>query len=176
MSVKVGVCTIHTMSKDNINEIYNFETENREFFEQTLPPRPEGYFSIESFNVLMHELLQEQENSECFMHIIRNTTGDMVGRANLYVMNDKTMLELGYRIGEVHQGNGFASDAVKQLIEMAHKKYCYKRIQAGTSTENIGSQRVLEKNGFRLIGEENNVMQVNNRWIDGFLYELQYRD
>ncbi|WP_374700077.1 GNAT family N-acetyltransferase [Fusibacter sp. 3D3] len=35
------------------------------------------------------------------------------------------------------------------------------------------SQRVLEKNGFKQIGEEKKVMKVNGKWVDGFLYAIQ---
>ena len=46
-------------------------------------------------------------------------------------------------------------------------------VTAGTAKENIGSIKVLERNGFKEIGEEKNVFKIKDKWVDGFLYSKQ---
>ncbi|MBI9011524.1 MAG: GNAT family N-acetyltransferase [Clostridiales bacterium] len=166
---------IERMSLNNLEDIYNFEVENKTFFEKGLSPRPEGYFEFCSFKMMMLEILKEQSEGTCHMHLIRDSYGKMIGRINLHSITKGKVIEaeLGYRIGENEQGKGYATEAIKLILEKAAAKYGITCIKAGTSTENIGSRKILEKNGFKWIGEEKKVMKVNGRWIDGLLFEKQ---
>lgn len=49
------------------------------------------------------------------------------------------------------------------MVKQGFEKYGLSKIEAGTSTENIGLQKVLEKNGFRLVGKEDEIMKVNGK-------------
>ena len=46
---------------------------------------------------------------------------------------------------------GIASEAVSLFLKEVHKKYCIATMGAFTFSNNFASQRVLEKNGFRLV-------------------------
>ena len=48
---------------------------------------------------------------------------------------------------------GIASEAVSLFLEEVHKKYQTRTIGAFTFSDNLASQRVLEKNGFTLLEE-----------------------
>ena len=48
---------------------------------------------------------------------------------------------------------GIASEAVSLFLKMVHKKYEIETVGAFTFSDNIASQRVLEKNNFRLFEE-----------------------
>ncbi len=51
---------LELMSEENSIDVYTFEKENQEYFEQNLPPRPGNYFDPESFKEITRELLTEQ--------------------------------------------------------------------------------------------------------------------
>ncbi|WMX17298.1 MULTISPECIES: GNAT family N-acetyltransferase [unclassified Aureispira] len=59
-------------------------------------------------------------------------------------------IELGYWIGEAYWGQGIVTEAVRYMISYAFEHFEVQRIYAGVFEGNIGSQRVLEKVGFRL--------------------------
>jgi RimJ/RimL family protein N-acetyltransferase len=61
--------------------------------------------------------------------------------------------ELGYWLGEPHWGKGIMSEAVKGLIEAAFATRAYPRIKSRTLASNTASLNVLEKAGFKRIGE-----------------------
>lgn len=166
--------TLELIKYKDIDEIFHFEIDNSAFFERSLPPRPLEYHDIISFEKLMKTILDEQSKNQCFMHIIRNNSKKMVGRINFHSLSGENLksAELGYRIGEKYQGQGYATEAVKTAVKAGFDQYGFNRIEAGTSTKNIGSQKVLEKNGFKFIGRENRVIKVNGQWLDGLLYEL----
>ena len=162
------------MSEDNSIDIYSFEKENREYFERSLPPRPAHYFDSEGFKEITRELLREQENHDVYMHLIRDAQGIMVGRINLSVLGkDKKIAELGYRIGENVTNLGYASEAVKLVLEKAFITYGLHKIIAGTARDNQASQRVLLKNGFTFSRIIENDFQMHNEWIHTAVFEIR---
>ena len=161
------------MSEENSIDIYYFEKENREYFERSLPPRPAHYFDSEGFKEITRELLREQENHDVYMHLIRDAQGIMVGRINLSVLGkDKKIAELGYRIGENVTNLGYASEAVKLVLEKAFTTYGLHKIIAGTATDNQASQKVLLKNGFIFSKIIKNDFQMHNEWIHTEVFEI----
>ena len=97
----------------------------------------------------------------------------MVGRINLSVLDgDRKTAELGYRIGENVTNLGYASEAVKLVLDKAFTTYGFNRIIAGTATGNLASQRVLLKNGFTFSRMIENGLQIHNKWIHTALFEI----
>ena len=166
--------SLELMSEENSIDVYSFEKENREYFERNLPPRPANYFDLEGFKEITRELLTEQENHDVYMHLIRDSQGMMVGRINLSVLeSDRKTAELGYRIGENVTNLGYASEAVKLVLEKAFTTYGLHKIIAGTATYNLASQRVLLKNGFTFSRIVENDLQVNDEWVHTEIFERE---
>ena len=161
------------MSQENSIDVYFFEEENREYFERNLPPRPGNYFDPEGFKEITKELLTEQENHDVYMHLIRDSQGIMVGRINLNVLgSDRKTAELGYRIGENFTNLGYASEAVRLVLDKAFHTYGLDRIIAGTAIDNLASKRVLLKNGFIFSRVIENDFQINNEWVHTAVFEI----
>ena len=168
-----AMISLELMSEENSIDVYSFEKENREYFERNLPPRPGSYFDPEGFKEITRELLTEQENHDVYMHLIRDSQGIMVGRINLNVLeSDRKTAELGYRIGENFTNLGYASKAVKLVLEKAFHTYGLDRIIAGTAMDNLASKRVLLKNGFTFSRVIENDFQINNEWVHTAVFEI----
>ena len=165
--------SLELLSEENSLDVYFFEKENRKYFERNLPPRPANYFDLEGFKEITRELLREQENHDVYMHLIRDAQGVMVGRINLSVLGkDRKTAELGYRIGENVTNLGYASEAVKLVLEKAFTTYGFNRIIAGTATGNLASRRVLLKNGFTFSRVIENDLQIHNEWVHTAVFEI----
>lgn len=76
--------------------------------------------------------------------------------------NAKGEVEVGYGIDEEYRSNGYASEALKLLCEWAFDNGAF-FIGAQTEEDNSASKRVLEKCGFKSVGEGD----------EGILYELE---
>ncbi|ERJ12195.1 GNAT family N-acetyltransferase [Haloplasma contractile] len=164
---------IELLSTKHIDELLTFEKENRLFFESSIPGRKESYYSKENLVHIVKEIEEEQDAGLCYMYLIRNKKGELVGRVNLFsiVRGIFEKAELGFRIAEKHNGKGYATQAVKLVLNEAFNNYNLHRVEAGTSPNNIGSQIVLIKNGFEFIGRAHDVIKVNGKWEDGVLFE-----
>ncbi len=58
--------------------------------------------------------------------------------------------EVGYWLGREHWGKGIASKALAQFLGVVKERPLYGHV----AKHNIGSRRVLEKSGFRVVGED----------------------
>lgn len=59
-----------------------------------------------------------------------------------------TTIDIGYVLAPAHWGNGFMPEAIQSFTEAALGNPGIFRVQATCDTENIPSQRALEKSGF----------------------------
>ena len=68
--------------------------------------------------------------------------------------NNEGCSEIGYFIDQKFRGLGFASEAVCALKTWAFKDPDLVKIKAETPVDNLKSQKVLQKNNFKVIGEK----------------------
>ena len=61
--------------------------------------------------------------------------------------------EFGYWLGFEYWGKGYATEACSALLNYAKTNTSYKNFKANVYKENTASSKVLEKVGFRQIGE-----------------------
>ena len=97
----------------------------------------------EQYNVT----LAEQEAGTCIFHVLVGEDGTVLGRFNLYRVEDGTA-ELGFRVAQHVAGRGVATAAVQELCRLAAGQYGLRMLKAATSRENVASQKVLTKAGF----------------------------
>lgn len=72
--------------------------------------------------------------------------------------------ELAYWIGTPHQGQGFATEAAAALVSFGFDALQLHKIRVYHAADNPASRRIIEKLGFRLVGEEQEAFQKDGRW------------
>lgn len=102
------------------------------------------------------------------------TGGEIVGRFNLAGISRGPFQSagLGYWIDREYQGRGLASSAVQAIVDEARYKLRLHRVEASTLVHNIGSQKVLLKNGFRKIGMAPEYLKIAGQWQAHNLYQV----
>jgi 8-oxo-dGTP diphosphatase len=86
--------------------------------------------------------------------ITRKSDGQLMGCIGLIRTPGADEAELGYWLGREFWGYGYATEAVRRLIDHAFSALGLKRILASAVPTNEASHRVLEKNGLRAIGAD----------------------
>jgi RimJ/RimL family protein N-acetyltransferase len=79
---------------------------------------------------------------------------------------------IGYIIHPDHRGKGYATEAVKLLVDHLFKTKDIFRIQAECNPENYASVRVLEKAGFTYEGLKRKAVLIQGVYMDGALYSI----
>jgi len=78
--------------------------------------------------------------------------GRIVGDVGLSVADGEPgVIKVGYTIDPAFQGNGYATEAIRALVEYAFETLGAELVRAHASAENAPSIRVAEKVGMRLV-------------------------
>jgi len=83
--------------------------------------------------------------------LITTRDGTVAGACGLE-WRDGPNPEIGYWLGVPYWGHGYATEAVRALIDQAFGDLGYEAVEAGARTTNAVSRRVLEKCGFQWTG------------------------
>ena len=122
-----------------------FELANRAYFAASVSDRGDDFY--DQFTDRYSALLAEQEAGSCACYVLVAEDGSVVGRFNLYKLEDGTA-ELGYRVAQHATGRGVATVTVRELCRLAAERHGLRTLRAATARDNAASQKVLTKAGF----------------------------
>ncbi|WP_026690454.1 GNAT family N-acetyltransferase [Alteribacter aurantiacus] len=152
-------------------DLYQFERDNRDYFETMVPSRGEDYYNVETFKTRLESLLDEQSKGQSYYYLIKNEDGLILGRMNLVdIDRSDHSAHIGYRVGKSYTGKGIAYRALELLLETLNKREV-NQILAKTTTTNIGSKKVLEKNGFKHIETSDETFLMNGKKMTFVYYK-----
>ncbi|MCK7624279.1 GNAT family N-acetyltransferase [Streptomyces sp. RS10V-4] len=134
---------------DHAPAVLAFELANRTYFAASIPDRGDDFF--DRFTDRHNAALAEQEADICAFYVLVAGDGSVLGRFNLYDLEDGTA-RLGYRVAERVAGRGVATAAVRELCRTAPGRHGLRTLRAATSHDNVASQKVLTKTGFVPVG------------------------
>lgn len=84
--------------------------------------------------------------------------------------------EVWYKLHIDFWNKGFATEALKTVINFGFHDLKLHRIEAGCAVNNIGSIRVLEKVGMNLEGRKRQHLPLQTGWSDNFGYAILSSD
>jgi [ribosomal protein S5]-alanine N-acetyltransferase len=157
---------IRPLTADDAPELAALLVDNRAFLAPFEPPRDERFYTVEG----QLERL-EREDKHGFAILDGARIAGIVALSNV-VRGPLQSANLGYWVAERLNGRGLATRAVADLIPIAFGELGLHRIEAGTLVDNIGSQRVLDKNGFERIGTARGYLHIGGAWRDHMLFQL----
>jgi ribosomal-protein-alanine N-acetyltransferase len=140
---------LQRLRADHAPAVLAFELANRAYFTAFISDRGDDYFDY--FTERHSAMLAEQDAGLCACHVLVGEDGSLLGRFNLFDMRDGTAV-LGYRVAQQVAGRGVATATVRELCLLAAARYGLRTIRAATTLENVASQKVLTKAGFRPVG------------------------
>ena len=80
--------------------------------------------------------------------------------------------EVGYWIGKAYWGQGITTRGLLEFLDQVPLR----PLRASVAKHNRGSLRVLEKCGFRLVGEHKEFSSMGGNVVEGFVFELGTND
>jgi RimJ/RimL family protein N-acetyltransferase len=78
--------------------------------------------------------------------------------------------ELGFTFASAHHGQGYATEAVRAVVQYAFRHLAMHRVFSRTDARNVRAQRLLERIGFRLEGEFRESTWFKGAWATDVLY------
>lgn len=113
-------------------------------------------------------LKRESAGTHLYASIVLKATQEVIGTAMLFNFDrEANHAEIGYVFHGKHWGRGYGSEAVALMNAFAFDNLSLRKLHARVVDANVGSVRVLEKNGFELEGRLKDYY-----FIDGSFYDL----
>ena len=109
----------------------------------------EGGFPLEKAEAL----IASQNDTKEYFFAVRRRDGTLIGAMGVIDHPDGT-IEVGYWFGVDHQGQGYASEALRATLDQiaADPRLAPRQITAETRPDNLASIRLLTKTGFHATG------------------------
>ena len=103
--------------------------------------------------------------------VVLASSGVLVGDVGLHAADDDGRQgELGFTFATAHQGHGYATEAVRAVVQFAFEKLLMHRVFSRTDARNVQAQRLLERLGFRREGELRESAWFKDAWATEFIY------
>ncbi|WMW80585.1 GNAT family protein [Undibacterium cyanobacteriorum] len=164
---------LSVVSLANAPELLEFELANRTFFEQRINARPPEFYSEAGVASAIQAALHQARQDLAYQYLIWYGE-DLVGRVNLTQVRRQHFhsAALGYRIGEVYNGRGFAKQAVQLALRKAFEVHQLLRVEACARPENLASIKVMLANGFVQYGHSKRSFELHGEWFDTVHFEV----
>jgi ribosomal-protein-alanine N-acetyltransferase len=175
-SAPTAEVVLRELAQGDAAELLALRRRNREYFRLTEPLRDEDWFTLErQRREIEAEAVSRASGSGLSFGVFAGVA--LVGRVALTGIARGAFCNayLGYGIDQAHAGRGIGTAAVAQAVDIAWAAGLH-RVQAAVSPENAGSQRVLEKVGFRREGLAKRYLRLAGHWTDQELWAITTED
>ena len=112
-------------------------------------------------------------NTAIAWHIEEKESGKPAGQIGYY-RNDKENHrgEVGYMLSPEQQGKGYASEALKAVLDYGFNEVKFHSIEANVNPSNAASIKLLEKHGFVKEAHFRENYYFNGKFLDSGIYSL----
>ncbi|MBS4534189.1 GNAT family N-acetyltransferase [Clostridium sp. D2Q-14] len=123
----------------------------------------------EFLNIINNQIKIIENDPENYMYhsfwfIIRKMDRKVVGSIDFKnIPNESKEIEIGYGLGKNYEHNGYMTETIKIFCELALSNDKIDTVIAETEIENIPSQKVLERCGFKKYREEETIWWKLNK-------------
>ncbi|SDS29024.1 GNAT family N-acetyltransferase [Microlunatus soli] len=140
---------LELLSMEHRDRLEQFERANREFFARYISDRGNDYFA--HFTDRLAALVAENDTARSLCFVLVTADGRIVGRVNIYDIDQPELTEIGFRVAADQQGKGLATYGVLAALEQARARGV-RSVAARVALDNPASHRVLTRCGFASTG------------------------
>jgi ribosomal-protein-alanine N-acetyltransferase len=101
--------------------------------------------------------------------LVKKSDGILIGTCGLYDREGLEGIDIGFALLPQFEGQGYGFEAAERIKKAAFEDFGIDQLQGITSQENIASQTLLRKLGFKQIG----TTRLPNEKEDLFLFKTQ---
>lgn len=173
MAVQLKVLTLEDVPQ--LTDLVRAQAEHLRPWE---PARPAHYYSIDKQTQYAATAIDAYQQESSVPFLIWSDEDELLGRVTLSGITRGALLScaIGYWVRDDRADRGHATQAVAQAVDYAFSTLKLHRVQAETLPENVASQRVLARNGFRLFGVAPDYLRINGSWRDHLMFQRLNED
>jgi len=143
-------------------------------WEATPPGGPSGFGASSPVFTTMTRRLRADARRGLALPFVIEVGGAFAGQVNVagVVRGSMESAHIGYWIDQKFAGRGVMPTAVALAVDHSFRVVGLHRIEVNIRPENVASQRVVEKLGFRSEGVRERFLHIDGDWRDHLSYAL----
>ncbi|MBN2165261.1 MAG: GNAT family N-acetyltransferase [Marinilabiliaceae bacterium] len=150
---------------DNYDDYYAIRSEHKNLYWTGYKEPPQ----YDSFKKWFFERIEDSKRNIYLLYVNKECVG------SLHIDFYTNYIAIGYSVKEAFEGNGHATFLVKEAINISHKEKLRNMdcssVKAWINSQNIGSIKVVEKNGFI----KSELTEIRKRFgMNELYYEYDY--
>ncbi len=118
---------------------------------------------------------EEKPTKSFHWGIALKNTDRIIGESYIYLIENDRMAKVAFRIGKDFQRNGYATEALQEMVRFAFCETELQRLWSDVDIRNIGSCKAMEKCGFQREGLIRQGKMVST-WCDYYIYGMIKED
>jgi ribosomal-protein-alanine N-acetyltransferase len=136
------------------------------------PRRDPGFYTRAGQRARLTAVERDRASGTAFRHLILED-GELAGEIAISNVVRRAFQSgnLGYWVAGERCGRGVATAAVAAICRLAFGELELHRLEAGTLLHNVGSQIVLDRNGFASFGVAASYLRIAGSWCDHVLFQ-----
>ena len=163
---------LELLSEHHLKQLFDFELENRSWFESLIEPRDNDFYSEQGVEQHIKAELDKVRSGSAFCGLLIKDN-KIVARANLRDISSNKAY-VGYRVSKRFISQGYASFCLASLVEIAQREFSVQSLEARVLENNPASKHVLLKQGFEVIGDAPDFISLNNKPLSCTTFRLKY--
>ncbi|MFE6038651.1 GNAT family N-acetyltransferase [Streptomyces sp. NPDC056452] len=150
----------------------DLHTRDRQAYARWLPARPAEFYTPDGQAEAIESLLAAHGDGLAWPGVVVSEE-TVIGQVSISSILRGPFQKgfLGYWVSTLHQGLGHTSRAVGLALRIAEDELNLHRLEAHTQLENLASQAILRKHGFRSWGIAHDHFYAEGAWRDEVFWE-----
>lgn len=162
---------IRVITSGDIEPFYFLVHQNRDRLNTYFPMTVFHTNTLAQTRQYILDKIREARNQDFLLMMIHNEHGKLIGMMHIkHFDRFARKCEISYFIDEHHQNKGYATRAIREMIEYIFSRTDMEKIFCRIDPENAASIRVAEKSGFQMEGRLRKEFRTGNGDIVDVLY------
>ncbi|MFY4759104.1 GNAT family N-acetyltransferase [Aliarcobacter butzleri] len=172
MYIKTQRLLIHNFKTDDLNDVFNIYKDD-ETCKYLLHNAWNENNKNQEFKLKLSKANLEKDYAVNLACVLDNV---VIGDINIWHTQMKDSVEIGYTFNPKYSNNGYATEALKAIVEYLFTQKSIHRIQANMDARNLSSAKLCERIGMRKEAHFIKDFWNKNEWTDSFIYGMLISD
>lgn len=162
---------LELINQDHADELFDLIEDNREYLKEWLPWLDNNRYLQNTIDYIKISQLQHERNETVQFVLLHK--GEIVGTIGFHRidwMNRST--SIGYWIAKRHQGSGLVTKSCSSVLDFSFGTMGLHRIEIRCATENLKSQAIPKRLGFKEEGLIRQAEWLYDHYVDHIVYGM----
>ena len=162
---------LELISQSHADELFDLIEDNREYLREWLPWLDNNRYLQNTIDYIKISQFQYERNETVqFVLLYKGKIAGVIGFHRIDWMNRST--SIGYWIGERYQGSGLVTKSCASVLDYSFGTMGLHRIEIRCATENLKSQAIPKRLGFKEEGLIRQAEWLYDHYVDHIVYGM----